>query len=113
MEVYQVKFNYPQEMKSFELLSTHLFPRDSSTFQGFTIHAKTLLAVHLAYCKVCITVPTAHYIMCADDVANLEDSCDNSEYHGGFQIAKMIHRANHQGVALFIARQTGQELLWP
>ena len=113
IEVCKAKFDYSQEMKSFKLLPTRPFPENGSVFQGFAIRAKSLLAVDLGYCKAHLTVPAALHIMCAYDVAQTKDSCDNSEHHGGLQIAKMLECSKHQEVAIYVTRQTQPELLGP
>ena len=112
-DVCKAKVQYSMEMKSFDLLATKPLPHGGSTFYGFAIRASTLLAVYLAYCKVRILVSSARHIMLGYDVAGVEDSCDDGENFGGLLIAKELQKRNLQGVALFVARETGPDQLGP
>ena len=93
------------------MLETCPLQEKDSTFQGFVIHASNLLSVFLAYCKVRIAVPNARHIMCAFNVAGEQDSCDNGEHHGGFNMLKILKNTRRNNIALFITRQAGVDHL--
>ena len=110
-EICRNKANFGPELASFDLFQTRPLQKEGSMFQGFAVQASTLLGVSLAYTKVRITVPTARHIMCAYEVAGMKDSFDDGEDHAGLLIAKKLASARVSNVVLFVARETGPDLL--
>ena len=51
--------------------------------------------------------------MCAYNVADIHDSCDDGEDHGGLLLARLLKNAGkiNNDIAIFVARETGPDQL--
>ena len=112
-EVCSAKEKFAAELNSYDFFKTQPLPYSGSTFQGFAVFTTTLQGVYLSYCKVRMEFPQARHIMCAYNVADIHDSCDDGEDHGGLLLARLLKNAGkiNNDIAIFVARETGPDQL--
>ena len=83
----------------------------AALFKGLRSEHPVCLLYFWVIVKLEWKFPQARHIMCAYNAANIIDSCNNGEFHGGLQISRALSEAGKSNVALYITGHTGPELL--
>ena len=104
---------FKPELDSFDLLCTQPLFDEGNVIQGFAVRVGSHLGISLAYMKAKLAAPSARHVMCAYEVAGLEDSCDDEEDHAGLLMSTMLQKGGYKNIAIFISCQLGPDQMGP